>query len=101
MLKNHLELTADRCGTGRWYINIDGGNLTCSSLEEAKSIILRELGVKTVLPPHGDLIDQSKIYAEAVELSGPITGDGWDNFGVYDLIKRQPVVVPAERSDTK
>lgn len=49
------------------------------------------------LPPHGDLIDQEKIYAEAVELSGPITGDGWDNFGVYDLIKRQPVIVPAKR----
>lgn len=39
-----------------------------------------------------DLISKSKLYDEAVRLSGPFTGDGWDNWGVYNLIMRQPPV---------
>jgi hypothetical protein len=35
-------------------------------------------------------IDADKLLAEAKDLSGPITGDGWYNFGVYSLIERQP-----------
>lgn len=39
-----------------------------------------------------DLISKSKLYDEAVRLSGPFTGDGWDNWGVYNLIMRQPTI---------
>ena len=38
------------------------------------------------------LISQRKMLEEFVSLCGPATGDGWDNFGVRDLIMRQPVV---------
>ena len=38
------------------------------------------------------LIDADKALAEAKRISGPITGDGWDNYGVYALIERQPTV---------
>ena len=37
-------------------------------------------------------IDADKALAEAKRISGPITGDGWDNYGVYALIERQPTV---------
>lgn len=37
-----------------------------------------------------DLISRKRIMDEAKRLSGPITGDGWDNWGVYALIERQP-----------
>lgn len=40
-----------------------------------------------------DLISRSVLLAEAKRLSGPQTGDGWDNWGVYALIERQPAVV--------
>lgn len=48
-----------------------------------------------------DLISKSKLYDEAVRLSGPFTGDGWDNWGVYNLIMRQPAVdaVPVVRCE--
>ena len=48
-----------------------------------------------------DLISKSKLYDEAVRLSGPFTGDGWDNWGVYNLIMRQPPVdaVPVVRCE--
>lgn len=39
-----------------------------------------------------DLISRNAILNEAKRLSGPITGDGWDNWGVYGLIERQPPV---------
>ena len=45
---------------------------------------------------HGDLIDRNAILEEAKRISGPITGDGWDNWGVYALIDRQPTVVESE-----
>lgn len=44
-------------------------------------------------------IDADALLAEAKRLSGPMTGDGWSNWGVYALIGRQPVadVVPMRR----
>lgn len=35
-------------------------------------------------------VDAVSMMEEAKRLSGPITGDGWDNWGVYALIARQP-----------
>ena len=35
-------------------------------------------------------IDADALLAEAKRLSGPMTGDGWSNWGVYALIERQP-----------
>ena len=35
-------------------------------------------------------IDADALLAEAKKLSGPMTGDGWSNWGVYALIERQP-----------
>ena len=40
------------------------------------------------------LIDADALLQEAKRLSGPQTGDGWDNWGVYALIERQPTVTP-------
>ena len=37
-------------------------------------------------------IDADKLLTEAKQLSGPMTGDGWSNLGVYALIERQPEV---------
>ena len=37
-------------------------------------------------------IDADKLLEEAKRLSGPMTGDGWDNLGVFSLINRQPEV---------
>lgn len=37
-------------------------------------------------------IDAEKMLAEAKQLSGPMTGDGWSNWGVYAMIERQPEV---------
>ena len=37
-------------------------------------------------------IDADALLAEAKQLSWPFTGDGWDNFGVYELIERQPTL---------
>ena len=45
---------------------------------------------------HGDLIDRNAMLEEAKRISGPFTGDGWDNWGVYALIDRQPTIVEAE-----
>lgn len=45
---------------------------------------------------HGRLIDADAIMDEAKQLSGPYTGDGWDNWGVYALIDRQKTIVEAE-----
>lgn len=44
-------------------------------------------------------IDADKALAEAKRISGPITGDGWDNYGVYALIERQPTIdaVPLDK----
>ena len=39
-----------------------------------------------------DLISRKAIMDEAKRISGPMTGDGWDNWGVYALIERQPSV---------
>lgn len=39
-----------------------------------------------------DLISRKRIMDEAKRLSGPMTGDGWDNWGVYALIEHQPSV---------
>ena len=39
-----------------------------------------------------DLIDRAAILSEAKRLAGPQTGDGWDNWGVYALIERQPII---------
>ena len=46
-----------------------------------------------------DLISRALILDEAKRISGPITGDGWDNWGVYGLIERQPSVpaVPLDK----
>ena len=46
-----------------------------------------------------DLISRKQIMDEAKRLSGPMTGDGWDNWGVYALIERQPSVhaVPLDK----
>lgn len=38
------------------------------------------------------LIDADELLEEAKRISGPVTGDGWDNFGVYALIERQKTV---------
>lgn len=35
-------------------------------------------------------INADALLAEAKRISGPFTGEGWDNFGVYALIERQP-----------
>ena len=45
-----------------------------------------------------ELIDRAAILSEAKRLAGPQTGDGWDNWGVYALIERQPTIpaVPLE-----
>ena len=48
------------------------------------------------VPPHGRLIDADAMLLEAKQISGPITGDGWDNYGVYALIERQPTIIDAE-----
>lgn len=45
---------------------------------------------------HGRLVDADELLAEAKRQSGPMTGDGWDNLGVYALIERQKTVVEAE-----
>lgn len=39
-----------------------------------------------------ELIDRAAILSEAKRLAGPQTGDGWDNWGVYALIERQPTI---------
>ena len=39
-----------------------------------------------------DLISRKAIMNEAKRISGPMTGDGWDNWGVYALIERQPSI---------
>lgn len=44
------------------------------------------------------LIDADALLAEAHRLSGPQTGDGWDNWGVYNLIERQPTVAYTQRA---
>lgn len=49
------------------------------------------------VPDHGRLIDADETLAEAKRLSGPVTGDGWDNYGVYALIERQKTIVPADK----
>lgn len=38
------------------------------------------------------LISRGKLLSEFWSLCGPMTGDGWDNWGVRDLIMRQPPV---------
>ena len=45
------------------------------------------------------LIDADAELKEAKKLAGPQTGDGWDNWGVYALIERQPTIdaVPVVR----
>lgn len=49
---------------------------------------------------HGRLIDADALMDEAKQISGPYTGDGWDNWGVYALIDRQKTIVEAtERSN--
>ena len=53
------------------------------------------------LPPHGRLGDLDATLEEAKRISGPMTGDGWDNWGVYALIKRQPTIIPAEGGDAQ
>lgn len=45
---------------------------------------------------HGPLIDCQALLEEAKRLSGPLTGDGWSNQGVFLLIARQPTIVEAE-----
>ena len=37
-----------------------------------------------------EYIEREALLAEAKRISGPMTGDGWDNWGVYALINRQP-----------
>ena len=45
------------------------------------------------------LIDAAAMLMDAVRISGPDTGDGWSNWGVYALIERQPAIdaVPVVR----
>ena len=45
------------------------------------------------------LIDADATLDEAKRLSGSFSGDGWDNWGVYALIERQPTIdaVPVVR----
>ena len=45
------------------------------------------------------LIDADALLEEAKRLSGPQTGDGWDNWGVYALIERQKTVDAVLRKD--
>ena len=45
---------------------------------------------------HGRLVDADELLNNAKEQSGPMTGDGWDNLGVYALIERQETVVEVE-----
>ena len=49
-----------------------------------------------LLEKHGRLIDADAIMDEAKRISGPYTGDGWDNWSVYALIDRQKTIVEAE-----
>lgn len=44
-----------------------------------------------------EYIDRDALLAEAKRISGPMTGDGWDNLGVYALINRQPAADVIER----
>lgn len=46
-------------------------------------------------------VDADAMLQEARRLSGPITGDGWDNWGVYALIQRQPTADVVERRTGK
>lgn len=46
-------------------------------------------------------INADELLAEAKRLSGPQTGDGWDNWGVYALIERQPTANVVERKKGK
>lgn len=45
---------------------------------------------------HGPMIDCQALLEEARRLSGPLTGDGWSNQGMFSLIARQPTIVEAE-----
>lgn len=47
------------------------------------------------------LIDADALLEEAKRLSGPQTGDGWDNWGVYALIERQKTVLDWCPNDEK
>jgi hypothetical protein len=44
MLKNYLALSRDHI-SGACYLTVAGGTITCASLEEAKSILLRGLEI--------------------------------------------------------
>ena len=66
------------------------GEVICTELYCADTYPVIEL------PSHGRLIDADAMLLEAKQISGPITGDGWDNYGVYALIERQPTVIEAE-----
>lgn len=44
-----------------------------------------------------EYIDRDALLAEAKRISGPMTGDGWDNWGVYALINRQPAADVVEK----
>ena len=48
-----------------------------------------------------EYIDRDALLAEAKRISGPMTGDGWDNWGVYALINRQPAADVVERKRGK
>ena len=48
-----------------------------------------------LLDNHGRLVDADDLLDRAKRQSGPMTGDGWDNLGVYALIERQETVVEA------
>ena len=56
------------------------------------------MGMGKELITMDDLISRKAIMNEAKRISGPMTGDGWDNWGVYALIERQPSItaVPLE-----
>lgn len=78
-------------GKSGWYeSNLYSGSPEFKTMRNPKCPLIE------VPTPHGRLIDADILLAEAKRISGPITGDGWDNSGVYALIERQPTAMEAE-----
>ena len=49
---------------------------------------------------HGRLVDADELLDMAKRQSGPMTGDGWDNLGIYAMIERVEEWGKNEKSKT-
>lgn len=90
----------DRMG-GRGNICIINESITLHAVLDGMDVKFVRMGDCPLfpVPDHGRLIDGDEALAEAKRLSGPVTGDGWDNWGVYALIERQKTIIPADKED--